>query len=110
MGDEELAVVDVRITDAGKVPPRFYLHPDVQDALRAVVRSEVVLNDKKCPPGTEPIYGPVKGTTAAQAVKVRVAGNDFVRALLKEWRVLVLIYITVVLAAVTIWIVGGFNG
>lgn len=105
---EELAVVDIRITDPAKVPPRYFLDPAVQQSLREVIRTEVVLNDKKCPPGTEPIYGPLKGSSAAAAAKLALAKSNFGRAIAKDWRTLVLIYAAVVLAGLTIYLIGGF--
>jgi len=95
MGDknERLVVIDIRVTDAGKVPPSFYLDPLVQDALRTAIRTAVVLNGKKVPPGCDPIYGPVKGTTAAAYAKLGVAQANFARALRKELPSLIVLWL-----------------
>lgn len=82
--EEQLVVVDIRITDSAKVPPAFYLDPEVQAALRNAVRTAVVLNGKRVPPGCEPIYGPPEGTSAAAAVRLAVAKSNFARAVAAE--------------------------
>lgn len=99
--------MDVRIADVSNVPASYFLHQEVVDALRNVIRTEVVLKGAKVPPGVDPIYGPPVGTTMAAGIKLAVARNNLWRALVKELPLFVVLWMFGMLALFVYLIVRG---
>jgi hypothetical protein len=96
MKKDSLTIVDIVVSEPSKVPASYYLNAGVQEALRKAIRTDVVFNDKDCPPGTSPIYGPPRGATGAGYFRFRVARSDFFRAIMRELPGLIAIYVALV--------------
>lgn len=99
MKKRKLAIVDVRVNEPSKVPPRYYLDPTVQEALRLTIRTDVIVNGKKCPIGTAPVYGLSAGSGPAAAVRFRIARSDFFRQIMRELPGLIVVYVALIFTA-----------
>lgn len=71
---KDMVVADVRITDVSALPAKYFLHDEVIAALKAVVRSDVVVHGNPVPPGAKPVMVPSSSATALGAGMARLAG------------------------------------
>lgn len=59
---DDLVPVDIRITNVNDLPAKYFLHDEVSEALRRIVRSDVVVHGAPVPPGAQAVMGSkVKG-------------------------------------------------
>ena len=72
-------VIDIRIDDTGKIPAKYWLHPDVLESVRRVVRDDVVLNKRRVPPGCAPLWGAPAGTMQGDIDRLRASVDNFWR-------------------------------
>lgn len=107
MKKDNLAIVDIQVNEPAKIPPRYYLDPGVQEALRRAIRMDVVINGKKWPIGTTPIYGPTYGSGAAAAVRLRIARSVFFRSIMRELPGLIVVYLGLLATALVFLLVRG---
>ena len=70
--------VDVRIVNIADIPPQYFLHHEVTTALRAVIRSDVVVYGKPVPPGAEAVFGE-KSDVKAQAANLKIHTRELAR-------------------------------
>lgn len=102
---DDKVVIDVRIVDVGLLPPQYFTHDAVIEALRNVVRSDVVVHGNPVPPGAQAVKGHPRGPIALEA-RSKSAGFELKQAARQQWPVFIATLLAVIIGAVLLRIGG----
>lgn len=99
----DLVPVDVRITDVGKVPSKYFVHDEVLAALQRVIRSDVVVHNNPVPPGVDAVFKPY--STASAFAQLHVANDDLKFQLRKAVPGLIFLCVIGIIVILVVWAV-----
>lgn len=107
MKQNKVVPVDVRITDVSKLPPKYFMHENVIEALRLAVRSDVVAHEKPVPPGAQGVFSAANGMLARN-VRLAMAKEGLGRWIRKRGPTLfVIVYGLIALVMMMVVMFGG---
>lgn len=94
----DLKITDVAIFDIAAVPAKYFAHDEVIEAVRRVVRSDVVVHGAAVPAGVKPVFG----KAIFNHEELKAAFNARNRRATVAWSLIYLL-ITLIIGGLLVW-------